>query len=71
MRRSKCSAPIPQLFFGCPGLLITTFLPCPALCKHYNHSFFKCPALFITYIFPLTPGLPHMILRKYAYVPNV
>ena len=33
-------------FVGCPGLLITTFLPCPALYKHSNHSFFKCPAPF-------------------------
>ena len=54
MRQSNCSAPIPpppgtpgtSLFFGFPGLLITTFLPCLALYKHSNHSFFKCPALF-------------------------
>ena len=33
-------------FLGCPGVLITLFLPCPALYKHSNHSFFQCPALF-------------------------
>ena len=55
MRRSNCSDPIPPgtpgqprghyFFFGCPGPLITIFLP-------------SCPALFITHIFHLTLGLP-------------
>ena len=64
MRRSTCSDPIPPgtpggiTFFGCPGLLIATFLPCPALYKHSKHSFFQCPALFITHLVPLTTGLP-------------
>ena len=44
---------------GCPGLLITLFLPCLALYKHSNHSFYQCPLpFFITQTFPLTPGLP-------------
>ena len=63
LRRSNFSAPIPlgtpgdiTFFFSCPGLLITTFLPCPALYKHYNHTFFKCPALFYHLDFFSDPG---------------
>ena len=44
----KLFCPLPpgtSLFFGCPGLLITIFFPCPALYKYSNHSFFQCPAL--------------------------
>ena len=38
--------PLGHYFFrGCPGLLITLFLPCPVPYKHCNHSFFQCPAL--------------------------
>ena len=62
----KLHCPIPppraprghHFFGGCPGVLITLFLPCPALDKHSNHSFFQCPAFFITHIFPLTLGQP-------------
>ena len=53
IRRLNCSSPIPpghpwghHFFVGCPGIFITLFLPCPALYKHYNHSFFQCPTLF-------------------------
>ena len=64
MRRSNCSASTPlhraptgtSLLFCCPSLLITTFLPCLALYKHYNHSFFKCPALFNHLHFSSDPG---------------
>ena len=61
MRRSNCSDPIPpghHFFLGCPGLLITLLLPCPALCKHSDHSFFSAQPLFITLLFSLTKGLP-------------
>ena len=55
-------------FFGCPGLLITFFLPCPALINHFNPFIFQCPALFftpfssappffMTHIFLLTGGV--------------
>ena len=52
MRRSNYSDPFPRatpgtsLFYCCPSLLITVFLPCSVLINHFNHSFFQCPALF-------------------------
>ena len=65
MRRSNCSAPNPPghprdiTFFCYPGVLITLFLPCPALYKHSNHSFFQCPAHFLSHKFFLWPrGCP-------------
>ena len=46
-----------HLFFGgCPGVLITLFLPCPALYKRFNHSFFQSPALFHHTHFSSDPG---------------
>ena len=62
MRRSNCSAPIPRappgtsLFLCCPGLLITSFFPCPAPYSHKNHPFFECPALFYHTHFSSDPG---------------
>ena len=35
-----------HFFFGCPGLLITLFLPCPVLINHFSSFIFQCPALF-------------------------
>ena len=64
MRWSNCSVPIPpghpprtSLFLGYPDLLIILFLPCPALYKHWNHSFFSTTPFFISHIFALTPVL--------------
>ena len=61
--------PFPSLFFGCPGLLITTFFPCPALINHYNpfillypahfHFTLQCPVLFLSHPFFIRPwGCP-------------
>ena len=47
-----------HLFFGCPGLLITTFFPCPSLVNHYN-PFLKYPALFSLPFTVLRPFLSH------------
>ena len=41
---------------GCPGLLITLFLPCPTLYIHSNHYFFQCPAPFYHTHFSSDPG---------------
>ena len=50
---SNCSPPIPlghlqrhHFCFGCGGLLITSFLPCPVVMNHFNHFPFQCPDLF-------------------------
>ena len=59
------ATPENHFFGGCPGLFITSFLPCPALINHFNllilecppsfHFLFQCPALFYhTIIFPMT-----------------
>ena len=62
-RRSNCSAPIPTgilmyiTFFGCPGFLITFFLPYPALIYHFNPFIFQCSALFFTPFFSVPPYL--------------
>ena len=65
MRWSNCSAPTPpwapqgtSLFFGCPALLINTFLPCPPYINTLITLFSSAPPLFITHIFRLNPGLP-------------
>ena len=56
-----------HLFRGCLGVLITLFLPCPALINHIYFFIFQCPpfftpfssaqSFFIANICPLTPGL--------------
>ena len=33
------------LIFGCLGLFITLFLPCPVLINHFNPFIFQCPAI--------------------------
>ena len=52
MCRSNYSAPIllghprGHHFFGCPGLLITLFLPCPVLMNPFNCCIFQCHTPF-------------------------
>ena len=64
-------APPAHHFFGCPGLLITFYLLCPALFNYFNPFIFQCLALFslhfpvpcpffLTHIFLLIPGLPRV-----------
>ena len=55
-----------HLFFGCPGLLITAFFPCPSLINHYKPFIFKyssffhfllqCSVLFYHIHFSTDPG---------------
>ena len=50
---------VTSLFFGCPGLFITLFLPCPALINHFNPLIFECPALFSLHFSVPRPLLSH------------
>ena len=62
MRQSNCSDPIPLgthgdiTFFGCPGLLITLYLPCPSLLNHFKRFIFQCQVLHYHAHFSSDPG---------------
>ena len=47
------------LFFGCPSLLITLYLPCPALIDHFNPIIFQCLALCALHLSVPRPVLSH------------
>ena len=61
LQRNLCAGqivltpPRRHFFLGCPGLLITLFLPYPALINHFNHIIFQCPALFYHTHFSFDP----------------
>ena len=52
---SPRAPPGTSLFFCCPGLLINSFFPSPALYYHENHFFSSAPPFFITH-FSSYPG---------------